>query len=130
MKRAMIFLGLFLTSCTTSTLLPGAENVRVTSEPVSKNCRDIGMVTAEDTNGVTQSYTSHAHLIEDETNNLKDQAFAVGGNTVQITEHDATYLHNQSEKPQYRSPNASVNEHRLRGEAYFCPNTPQQEEKN
>lgn len=128
MKRVTFFLGLLLTSCTTSTLLPGAENVRVTFDPVPKNCRDIGRVTAEDTNGVMQSYTAHEHLIEDETNDLKDQAFAIGGNTVQITEHDATYIHNHSQKPPYHSSNASVDEHHLTGEAYFCPNTTNNQE--
>lgn len=121
MKISTIFLALLLAGCAVAPpMLPGAEKVRVTSEPVPKNCRNIGRVTADDTNGVTQSYTSHEHLIEDETNNLKDQAFAIGANTVQITQHETTYTQNYSEKPKVILP-TQVDQHQLSGEAYFCP---------
>lgn len=120
MKISMVMVALLLTSCTVAPMLPGAEKVLVTSAPIPKNCRDIGRVTADDTNGVTQSYTSHEHLMEDESNNLKDQAFAIGANTVQITQHETTYIQNSSKKPKVTLPQ-SVNQHQLTGEAYFCP---------
>lgn len=103
----------FLAGCSTVTLKSGAENIKVIKSPAPKSCQFLGQIANSDVNGATQSYTSHEHLQIDELTNLKNQALALGANTIVIAEHQTTYItrHDNSKR---------VDTHGLIGEAYRC----------
>lgn len=94
-------------------LEPGADSVMVADGSHLPQCKVLGHLVASDTNGDSMAYTSHAILEENELNILKNQTFRLGGNVLVVTKHVATYYDT-------RTKNASVDEHRTEGDAYYC----------
>lgn len=105
----------FITGCATVALQPGAEHLKVIHSPAPQSCHWKGSVVSEDTNGVTQTYTSHDHLQIDEFNTLRNKAFAQGANVLVMTQHQTTYG-----KYGRRREFILLHEHRLAGQAYQC----------
>ncbi len=108
-------IALFLSSCSTVTPLePGAANVMIAdgSGAHLPKCKDLGHVSAFDTNGTTNAYTSHEQLQEDQTNRLRNQTYNLGGNVLVVTKHATTYTSTKK--------GASVDTHEMEGDAYFC----------
>lgn len=94
-------------------LQPGAEKIVLTSNTSPSRCHYVGQVSAEDTNGVTQMYTTHQYLQTDEINAMKNQALKLGANVIVLTKHQTTYMNNR--------PDAILDTHSMMGNAYVCP---------
>lgn len=103
---------LFLSSCTIiPPLKPGAENVMVTDGSHLPQCKELGHLSVQDTNGTSIAYTSHEHIQKLQTNELINKTYDLGGNVLVITKHDTTYTADEK----------IVDTHRMEGDAYLCP---------
>ncbi|HAT7073421.1 DUF4156 domain-containing protein [Legionella pneumophila] len=91
------------------------EKVRVlqSSKKLPAHCKLVDKVSAFDTNGSTQSYQSHQHLVTDELNILRNKSADLGANTLVVTTHQQTYEGNLK--------NDFVDQHWMAGYAYRCP---------
>ncbi|HAT7823875.1 TPA: DUF4156 domain-containing protein [Legionella pneumophila] len=120
MKRTYLFLvPALLMSCSyNAKLTPEGEEVSLLqSGKPSKRCAFLGDVSAYDRNGMSQSYQSHEHLIQDELNILRNKAALLGANTLFVTKHQQTYEGNPK--------NDFLAEHGMVGKAYQCKTTKQ-----
>lgn len=99
----------------TMQLSADGEKVRVlqSSKKLPAHCKLIDKVSAFDTNGSTQSYQSHQHLVTDELNILRNKSAELGANTLVVTTHQQTYQGNPK--------NDFVDQHWMAGHAYKCP---------
>lgn len=84
LKRVLMTLSAFvLLGCSANALKPGAAKVRlVTTEP--QGCEYLGEATGNQGNSFTGSWTSNANLETGARNELKNEAVALGGNTVHL----------------------------------------------
>ncbi len=107
---------------TTKPLQSGAENVVITNVPAPKSCEYVGHVSATDTNGSTQSYTSHRHLQVDQLNTLRNQALSLGANVVVLSQHETTYAQVNAAREKYQGAAkvTVVDKHIMSGNAYLC----------
>ncbi|CAM2833529.1 TPA: DUF4156 domain-containing protein [Legionella pneumophila] len=115
MKHAhLLLVPALLVGCSyNAKLTPEGEKVTLLqSGKPSKGCAFLGEVKAYDRNGMSQSYQSHEHLIQDERNILRNEAALLGANTVLVTQHQQTY----EGKPK----NDFVADHWMVGRAYRC----------
>lgn len=90
MKRTILLMvSALLVGCSyNAKLTPEGEKVTLLqSGKPSKSCVFLGEVRASDRNGMSQSYQSHEHLIQDELNILRNEAALLGANTVLVTQH-------------------------------------------
>lgn len=109
-----------LAGCSTVALQPGADTIKVTQGAVPTGCQFMGNLSNEDTNGVTHSYTSHAHLEVDQLNTLKNDALKRGANVLLLTQHQTTYI-KQRQSNNLRMPAfTGVNTHTMVAKAYRC----------
>ncbi|KTD53909.1 DUF4156 domain-containing protein [Legionella quateirensis] len=114
-KRTLLFMvPVVLVGCSyNAKLTPEGEKVTIVqSGKPTKNCTFLGDVSAYDRNGMSQSYQSHEHLIQDELNILRNKAALLGANTLRVTEHKQTYEGNPK--------NDFVADHGMVGRAYRC----------
>ena len=78
----MVCVGM-LTGCAAMELESGAQQVRiVTNEP--QGCQYLGEVTGNQGNLLTGGFTSNANLETGARNDMKNQAYKMGANTVQL----------------------------------------------
>lgn len=107
-----------LVGCTSITpTLPDAENVTITSVPVSKNCQWLGKVSA--VNGSrSMRPDQHSALKEDEFNRLRNQARQLGANTVVLSPSSG-----MTDKKHWatKTEHKNVASHVYTGNAYRCP---------
>ena len=83
-----LFVAMALLGCSAIPLNPGAEKVRLTyNEP--KGCKFLGDVTGSQGNEFTGELTSNATMETGARNDLKNKAFALGGNVVYVLTHRA-----------------------------------------
>lgn len=75
---------LTLTACQAIKLNPGAERVRLTHNEPGKECEFLGDITGNQGDFFTGGFTSNADLETGARNDLKNQAFNMGGNTIYI----------------------------------------------
>jgi hypothetical protein len=111
------FMGI-LSGCTSVTLQPGAERVRVTSIPLAKDCQLLGTVSSEDINGepaFTAHSTVHAYMQSNEIKDLKNQALKLGANVVLVTQHDFMDF-----TMPHQNTNVVEKKHHMVGNAYRC----------
>ena len=73
-----------LIGCAAASITPGAEKVRITSTEPGKECKFLGDITGNQGNFFTGAYTSNENLETGARNDLKNKAFAMGGNVVAI----------------------------------------------
>jgi outer membrane biogenesis lipoprotein LolB len=116
-KQSLVLLlgsaGLLLSSCAVTHLKPGAEKIVVTDKShIASSCKDLGNVTAYDTNGSSVTYTSHERLQQYQVGILKNKTLALNGNVLVITGHQTTYTEDND-----------VDTHLLTGRAYSCSAT-------
>jgi hypothetical protein len=72
-----------LTGCAAVSLRPEAQRIRiVTSDPVG--CDYLGEVTGNQGNAFTGGFTSNANLETGARNDMKNQAYGMGANTIQL----------------------------------------------
>lgn len=79
---ALLSLGMF--SCSAIQIKPGAERIIVSKNPAKDGCKFLGTVTGSQGNAFTGGWTSNKNLSEGAMNELKNKAFDLGGNYVQI----------------------------------------------
>lgn len=111
----ILFAVLTASGCSNMKLSADGENVRVlqSSKKLPAHCKLVDKVSAFDTNGSTQSYQSHQHLVTDELNILRNKSAELGANTLVVTTHQQTYQGNPK--------NDFVDQHWMAGHAYKCP---------
>lgn len=123
MKKQSLFLlsgciGLMLSSCATTPLKPGAENIIVTdASNTPTSCKKLGQVSAFDTNGSSVTFTSHERMQEYQLNMLKNKTLDLGGNVLVITAHETTYTDKHDAEPD------ALDTHLMQGNAYACSAT-------
>ena len=84
----VVFCAGVLAACSATELRKGAQEVRiVTNEP--QGCQYLGEATGNQGNFFTGAYTSNANLETGARNDMKNQAFSLGANTVQLLSNRA-----------------------------------------
>jgi len=73
---------LALGGCSASQLSPGAQKVIISGQKAPKGCKYVGLVTANQGNFFTGGFTSNQNLQEGAFNDLRNQAYKMGGNRV------------------------------------------------
>lgn len=106
---AVIF-GSFTTSCSSVSLVPGAQNVVITNKTVSGNCKFSGNVSSFYGNDSAGAVTSPEYVQTMLVNSLKNQAANLGANVVVIINHFII-----DPFPTTRLP-----AHKINGKAYLC----------
>lgn len=83
---------LLAAACAPTALNPAAMRVMVTRQPAPQGCVYIGTVIGEQGGSFTGGITSNASLAEGAMNDMKNKAFAMGGNYVVLedTSHGGT----------------------------------------
>ncbi|MEM7276773.1 MAG: DUF4156 domain-containing protein [Pseudomonadota bacterium] len=104
-----------VTGCAAApTTTPGGANILVTRNPPPENCRYVGEVLGSQGNFWTAEFTSDKDLIAGARNRMRDRAFELGANFVQIE------LENQSHNTADYS-SGGVYSSVIMGNAYNCP---------
>jgi hypothetical protein len=80
----LLALSFMLCSCSAIDVKRGAELVRVTNREPGRECKFLGDVTGSQGNRFTGGFTSDASLETGARNDLKNQAFDLGGNVVYL----------------------------------------------
>jgi hypothetical protein len=75
---------LFLAGCSATKLTPGAQAVYVTQDKPDPACKFVGQVTGGQGNAFTGAFTTNRNLQTGAMNDIRNQAFSLGGNYVQI----------------------------------------------
>ncbi len=89
MKRVTyIFAVITLSACQAIPLESGAEKVRLTHQEPT-NCKFLGDVTGSQGNEFTGELTSNAAMETGARNDIKNKAYAMGGNVVYLLTHRA-----------------------------------------
>ena len=83
-KIAVVFLAAVVTGCAAVPINPGAERVRLTNSEPGKECKFLGDVTGNQGNSLTGPWTSNESLETGARSDIKNKAFAMGGNVVAI----------------------------------------------
>ena len=84
LKVLLSFLILSLVGCAATPLVTGSHNIRVTNVEPGKECKFLGDVTGNQGDLLTGAWTSNKNLETGARNDLKNKAFALGGNLVVI----------------------------------------------
>lgn len=104
-----------VTGCAAApTTTSGGANILVTRNPPAENCRYVGEVLGSQGNFWTAEFTSDKDLIAGARNRMRDKAFEMGANFVQIE------LENQSHNTADYS-SGGVYSSVIMGNAYSCP---------
>lgn len=96
---------------------PGASSIMVTRNPPPQACRFVGEVSGSQGNFLTANLTRDENLVEGARNELRDAAFELGANYVQI----------ELENPSHNTADDSlggVYSSTVIGNAYVCPEPP------
>lgn len=96
-------------------LMPGAENVKVTTLHVPVSCYYRGDV---DSGLAKAPLVSHKKIEAMQIVSLKNQALRLQANVVQVTYHETTY-YAPLNPPQFKFV-VEIKTHQMRGRAYFC----------
>ncbi len=93
---------------------PAAASIMVTRNPPGRECRFLGEVSGSQGNFLTANLTKDQYLVEGARNQMRDAAYELGANYVQIE------LENPSENTADDSL-GGVYSSTVIGNAYFCP---------
>ena len=80
----LVAIVLMVCACSANSVRSGAELVRVTNREPGRECKFLGDVTGSQGNRFTGGFTSDANLETGARNDLKNQAFQLGGNVVYV----------------------------------------------
>jgi Domain of unknown function (DUF4156) len=80
----LVVIVLMVCACSAISVRPGAELVRVTNREPGRECKFLGDVTGSQGNRFTGGFTSDANLETGARNDLKNQAFQLGGNVAYV----------------------------------------------
>ncbi len=86
MKKVVAFFIIgALVGCSANPVLPGASNVDIVDEKPDKiKCEYLGEVVGSQGNWFTGDFTSNENLVIGARNELKNEAFKLGGNVVYV----------------------------------------------
>lgn len=120
MKKTCATLSLFwlLTSCAAITLKPGAEKVFMTFKSPAKSCEFIGMVQGSQGNFFTGGWTSNSNLQQGASNDIRNKAFTMGANYVELLTDRASQTGNYDPNFGGSSQQTGVLQS---GNAFKCP---------
>lgn len=88
MKKLAITLSLILLAgCAAKSVKPEAQSVELVNEaPDESRCKFVGEVVGSQGNWLTGEYTSNKNLVVGARNELRNEAYALGGNVVYVQE--------------------------------------------
>lgn len=85
MKTNILLMLVLLTGCTALPLRPEANSVMiVTDKPDMTKCKYLGETIGSEGNWATGDYTSNKDLMIGARNDIRNQAYDMGGNTVHM----------------------------------------------
>ena len=84
LKALWLFLVFILVGCAATPLVSGTHNIRITHTEPGKECKFLGDVTGNQGNLISGGWTSNENLETGARNDLKNKAYALGGNLVVI----------------------------------------------
>ncbi|WP_370515711.1 DUF4156 domain-containing protein [Kangiella sp. HZ709] len=108
---------ILLSACSAIELNPDAQTVRVTKIEPGKECRYLGDVTGSQGDFFTGEFTSNEDLETGARHDLKNKAYALGGNLVYLLTDRAGQ--SSSFDPEYGGSSAQTNV-TLSGNVYYC----------
>lgn len=117
-KRAIVLFSMALTAWSANNLNQGAERVRITNTEPTGNCTFLGEVTGSQGNFFTGGWTSNSNLETGARNDLKNQAYSMGGNVVVILTQRA----GQTGSAYFGSGSSQQTNVTLSGTVYRCNN--------
>ena len=119
MKKTFSALALMiaLAGCSATDLDAGSARVIVSNKDVPQECVFKGAVVGEQGNFFTGSFTSNRNLAEGAMNDMKNQAYELGANYVQLETNQAGYTSSGSFYNQSGRQTDVTNT----GNAYYCP---------
>ena len=80
---------LFLAGCSARPLKPEATSVMIViNKPDTARCQYLGEITGSPGNWVADDYTSNEVLMVGASNDLRNQAYEMGGNTIHLQQVD------------------------------------------
>lgn len=114
----LVLVGLYLTGCAAIKLTPGAERVRITMTEPGKDCKFVGDITGNQGNFWTGQFTSNRNMETGARNDLKNRAFAMGGNRIFLLTQRAGQKGSYGRYGQGTSYQQNVT---LTGSVFNCP---------
>lgn len=108
---------LLLTACSANSLHSGAERVRMTHNEPGKECAWLGDITGSQGNFFTGGWTSNSNLETGARNDMKNQAWKMGGNVVVLLTQRA----GQTGSSYNGSGSSQQTNVTLSGTVYRCP---------
>ena len=117
-KISYLTLALSLTACQAIRLNSGAEQVRLTHNEPGNECQFLGDVSGNQGDFFTGEFTSNEDLETGARNDIKNKAYAMGGNTIYLLTQRAGQT--GSFDPEFGGGIAQTNV-TLSGNVYFCP---------
>lgn len=89
MKKALpILVAVSLVACSATALNPGAQNIRITHKEPTK-CKFLGDVIGGQGNAFTGELTSNETMERGARNDIKNKAYALGGNVLYLVSQRA-----------------------------------------
>ncbi|CBG89666.1 DUF4156 domain-containing protein [Citrobacter rodentium] len=113
----VVFSALLLSACSANSLKAGAGQVRITHNEPGKACSWLGDVTGSQGNFFTGGWTSNSNLETGARNDLKNQAWEMGGNLVVLLTQRA----GQTGSAYQGSGSSQQTNVTLSGSVYRCP---------
>ncbi|MDE1462864.1 DUF4156 domain-containing protein [Spartinivicinus poritis] len=94
-RKSLVFTSLLaLTGCSANKVLPQASNIELVNiAPNFSKCSYLGEVVGSQGNWFTGDFTSNENLMVGARNELKNEAFKLGGNIVYVQELRNTNAH-------------------------------------
>ena len=83
-KPLWFILILILVGCAATPPVSGTHNIRITNTEPGKECKFLGDATGNQGDLITGAWTSNENLETGARNDLKNKAFAMGGNLIVI----------------------------------------------
>lgn len=108
---------LLLSACSANSLDSGAQRVRVTNTEPGKDCTFLGDITGSQGNFFTGGWTSNRNMETGARNDLKNQAYQMGGNVVVLLTQRA----GQTGSAYQGSGSSEQTNVTLTGNVYRCP---------
>lgn len=112
-----VLITLFLTACSANSLYSGAERVRLTHNEPGKECSWLGDITGSQGNFFTGGWTSNSNLETGARNDMKNEAWKMGGNVVVLLTQRA----GQTGSSYNGSGSSQQTNVTLSGSVYRCP---------
>lgn len=112
-----VLITLFLTACSANSLHSGAERVRLTHNEPGKECSWLGDITGSQGNFFTGGWTSNSNLETGARNDMKNEAWKMGGNVVVLLTQRA----GQTGSSYNGSGSSQQTNVTLSGAVYRCP---------